>query len=53
MSSFFGGDVEFGADIDQVTLSRSFLEIAVVSADPYLNKLLIKQYARTYSFIES
>ena len=44
MSSFFGGDVEFGADVDQVTFSRSLLDIAVVSADPYLNKLLIKQY---------
>ena len=44
MSSFFGGDVEFGADVDQVTFSRSILDIAVVSADPYLNKLLIKQY---------
>ena len=44
MSSFFGGDLEFGADVDQVTFSRSFLEITVVSADPYLNKLLIKQY---------
>jgi AraC-like DNA-binding protein len=44
MSKFFGGDVEFGADVDQVTLSRSILEIAVEGADPYLNKLLIKQY---------
>ena len=44
MSSFFGGGVEFGADVDQVTFSRSILDIAVVSADPYLNKLLIKQY---------
>ena len=44
MSSFFGGDVEFGADVDQVTFSRSILDIAVVSADPYLNKLLIRQY---------
>jgi AraC-like DNA-binding protein len=44
MSSFFGGDVEFGADVDQVTFSRSILEIAVVSGDPYLNRLLIKQY---------
>ena len=44
MSSFFGGDVEFGADVDQVTFSRSILDTAVVSADPYLNKLLIKQY---------
>src|SRR5215469_16697821 len=44
MSSFFGGEVEFGADIDQVTFSRSLLGTAVTSADPYLNKLLIKQY---------
>jgi AraC-like DNA-binding protein len=44
VSSFFGGDVEFGADVDQVTFSRSILDIAVVSSDPYLNKLLIKQY---------
>ena len=44
ISSFFGGEVEFGVDVDQVTFSRSILEIAVVSADPYLNKLLIKQY---------
>jgi AraC-like DNA-binding protein len=44
MSSFFGGDVEFGADVDQVTFSRSILDIAVVSADPYLNRLLVKQY---------
>jgi AraC-like DNA-binding protein len=44
MSSFFGGEVEFGADIDQMTFSRSLLGTAVTSADPYLNKLLIKQY---------
>ena len=44
ISSFFGSDVEFGADVDQVTFSRSILDIAVVSADPYLNNLLIKQY---------
>jgi AraC-like DNA-binding protein len=44
MSIFFGGDIEFGADIDQVTLSRSILGTTVASADPYLNQLLIKQY---------
>ena len=27
-----------------MTFSRSLIDIAVVSADPYLNKLLIKQY---------
>jgi AraC-like DNA-binding protein len=44
LSSFFGGDVKFGADVDQVTFSRSILDIAVANADPYLNKLLVKQY---------
>ena len=44
MNSFFGCEVEFGADIDQMTFSRSILGATVVSADPYLNKLLIKQY---------
>jgi AraC-like DNA-binding protein len=44
MSSFFGCDVEFSAEIDQVTFSRSILGTTVASADPYLNKLLIKQY---------
>jgi len=44
MSNFFGCKVEFGAEIDQETFSRSILGTTVVSADPYLNKLLIKQY---------
>jgi AraC-like DNA-binding protein len=44
MSSFFGSDVEFSAEIDQLTFSRSILGTTVASADPYLNKLLIKQY---------
>ena len=44
MSSFFGCEVEFGAEIDQVTFSRSILGTTVASADPYLNKLLINQY---------
>ena len=44
MNSFFGCDVEFGAEIDQVTFSRSILGTTVASADPYLNRLLIKQY---------
>ena len=44
MSSFFGCEVEFGAEIDPVTFSRSILGTTVASADPYLNKLLINQY---------
>ena len=44
MSNFFGCEVEFSAEIDQVTFSRSILGTTVASADPYLNKLLINQY---------
>jgi AraC-like DNA-binding protein len=40
-AGFFGCDVEFGADIDEVVVSRSIADMPVVSADPYLNKLLI------------
>jgi AraC-like DNA-binding protein len=40
-AGFFGCDVEFGADLDEVILSRSIANMPVVSADPYLNKLLI------------
>jgi AraC-like DNA-binding protein len=40
--SFFGSDVVFGASADELAFSRSINEIALVSADPYLNGLLIK-----------
>jgi AraC-like DNA-binding protein len=38
---FFGRDVEFGAAIDEVVFAKSIREMPIVSADPYLNKLLI------------
>src|SRR6516165_7403360 len=44
MNNFFGCEVEFSAEIDQMTFSRSILGTNLASADPYLNKLLIKQY---------
>jgi hypothetical protein len=40
--SFFGSDVVFGASADELAFSRSINEMAVASADPYLNELLIK-----------
>ena len=39
--SFFGSDVVFGASTDEVAFSGSINETAVVSADPYLNEILI------------
>jgi AraC-like DNA-binding protein len=38
--SFFGSDVVFGASVE-IAFSRSINEMAVVSADPYLNEILI------------
>ena len=38
---FFGGHVEFGAAVDEITFAKSAGELRAVNADPYLNKLLI------------
>jgi AraC-like DNA-binding protein len=40
--TFFGRDVRFGAAVDEVTFARSTRQLPVVSADPYLNALLLK-----------
>jgi AraC-like DNA-binding protein len=39
---FLGCDVEFGADTDEVAFPGTVKQMSVVSADPYLNRLLIK-----------
>jgi AraC-like DNA-binding protein len=38
---FFGGDLEFGAATDELVFAKSIGQIPIVSADPYLNKILI------------
>jgi len=40
-AAFLGGDIEFGATVDEVSFAAPTSHIPVVSADPYLNKLLI------------
>jgi AraC-like DNA-binding protein len=42
LAAFFGIDVEFGAAVDEVAFATTIKHIPVVSADPYLNKLLIR-----------
>jgi AraC-like DNA-binding protein len=39
---FFGSDIAFGAGRDALVFSRSVLALPLVHADPYLNKLLVK-----------
>jgi len=41
MAAFFGCDIEFGAAADRVVLAAEAGDIPVISADPYLNRLLI------------
>ena len=42
MNSFFGRDVSFGADVDEVTFPRECREAPIVNADPFLNEILVK-----------
>ena len=44
--SFFGCDVEFGADSDEIILPASVASLPIVGRDNYLNDLLL-QYAET------
>ncbi len=42
LGAFFGGDVRFGAEVDQLAFASSAKDMAVVSADSYLNEILVK-----------
>ena len=39
-AEFFGGDLEFGATVDEIAFSTSVKQMPIASADPYLNKIL-------------
>jgi hypothetical protein len=38
---FFGDDIQFGATVDEMTFDAKLGNLPVISADPYLNKLLV------------
>jgi AraC-like DNA-binding protein len=40
--TFFGCEIEFGSDIDEVAYPEACARLPVVDADPYLNSLLVK-----------
>jgi AraC-like DNA-binding protein len=40
LGKFFGGNVQFGAAVDEVGFAPTIKHMPVVSADPYLNRLL-------------
>jgi AraC-like DNA-binding protein len=39
---FFGDDIEFGASADEIAFATNIRDLPVVSADPYLNELLVE-----------
>ena len=41
LAAYFGGNITFGARADELTFAGSIKDIAVASADPYLNELLV------------
>ena len=44
LGSFFGADIEFGASVDEISFAGTIGSSPVISADPYLNKLLVGNY---------
>jgi AraC-like DNA-binding protein len=49
VAAYFGGNVEFAAGTDELTFTSTAKDIKIVSADPYLNKLLVAQYEEALS----
>ena len=49
-AKFFGDDIEFGATADDITFSNNIRQSPVVSADPYLNELLISYCEEAISY---
>jgi AraC-like DNA-binding protein len=41
LAEYFGGRITFGARADELTFVRSIKDIAITSADPYLNEILV------------
>lgn len=48
-ATFFGCKLEFGTGIDQIVFAKSIKDIPIVSADPYLNKILLAHCEQTIS----
>jgi AraC-like DNA-binding protein len=48
-AAFLGCNIEFGAAVDEVVFPASMADIPIVSADPYLNKLLIANFEEAHS----
>jgi AraC-like DNA-binding protein len=41
LAAYFGGHITFGARADELTFVRTIRDVAITSADPYLNEILV------------
>jgi len=48
-TNFFGDSIEFGAPVDDVAFPRHVAEARILSADPYLNRLLLSHCEQALS----
>ena len=48
--SFFGCEIEFGSNVDEVVFPKTVNLMPIVSADPYLNNLLIQYCEEAISY---
>lgn len=51
LSRYVGCPVEFGADADEILFAREVLQLRVVKADPYLNRLLVEVCERALASV--
>ena len=49
LCDFFGGEVEFGAQVDEIAFAPTAKQMPVVSADPYLNNHLTAYFEEALS----
>jgi AraC-like DNA-binding protein len=49
LAGYLGGHITFGARADELTFARSIKDIAITSADPYLNEILVANCERALS----
>ncbi len=50
-AEYFGDDIEFGAPVDEITFAQRIRDLPIVSADAYLNELLIKYCEEALSHV--
>ena len=49
-AEYFGGDITFGTNVDEIVFEKRVAELPVVSADPHLNRLLLEYCEQALSY---